>query len=253
MSVLLLNKTSGAKAFSVPFNIKGVPVVNKYVERDREMSTIESSLRPGVANTQRNIVVLHGLGGTGKTQLSLAYARKHRKDHTAIFWLNGQTRDSLKQSIAGIARSLPANQLPDSARRRLQQGSEELADVIDEVLEWFSKPENTQWLLVYDNIDRDASDEGQDPEAYDIRTYFPRSDHGSIIITTRRLQLRHLGDELKVNTMTTEEGIDLLRNTLGEFQNGKSISFGQHRDSTTRNRLDEWEGTCCSETPSYFH
>ena len=248
--ITFTDETSGAKAFEVPFNIQGVPIVNKYVERDREMSAIESSLRPGVANTQRRIVVLHGLGGTGKTQLSLAYARKHRDDHTAIFWLNGQTRDSLKQSIAGIARSLPANQLPDSARKRLQQGSEELEDVIDEVLEWFGKPENTQWLLVYDNIDRDASDEGQDPEAYDIRKYFPRSDHGSIIITTRRLQLRHLGDELKVNTMTTEEGIDLLRNTLGEFQNGKSIYFGQHINSTPRNRLDELEGTCCSKTPS---
>lgn len=93
----------------MPFNIRGVPIVNRYVERDREMSTIEGSLRPGLPNRQRRIVVLHGLGGTGKTQLSLAYARKHRDDHTAIFWLNGQTRDSLKQSIAGVARSLPAN------------------------------------------------------------------------------------------------------------------------------------------------
>lgn len=227
--------------------------MNKYVEREREMSAIESSLRPGVANMQRRIVVLHGLGGTGKTQLSLAYARKHRDDHTAIFWLNGQTRDSLKQSIAGIARSLSANQLPDSARKRLQQGSEDIEEVIDEVMEWFGNPGNTRWLLVYDNIDRDASDEGQDPEAYDIRKYFPKPDHGSIIITTRRLQLRHLGDELKVNTMTTEQGIDLLKNTLGEFQDGKSIYFDQHRNSTTRNRLDERKGICCSKTPSYFH
>ena len=237
----------------MPFNIRGVPIVNRYVERDREMSTIEGSLRPGLPNTQRRIVVLHGLGGTGKTQLSLAYARKHRDDHTAIFWLNGQTRDSLKQSIAGVARSLPANQLPDSARKRLQQGSEELEEVIDEVLEWFGKRENTQWLLIYDNVDRDASDRVRDPEAYDIRKYFPKPDHGSIIITTRRLQLRHLGDELKVNTMTTEEGIDLLKNTLGDFQNGKNILFDQPRNQTTRNRLDEPKGTCCSKTPSYFH
>ena len=234
----------------MPFSIRGVPIVNKYVERNQEMSAIERSLRPGIANTQRRIVVLHGLGGTGKTQLSLAYARKHRDDHTAIFWLNGKTHDSLKQSIAAVTRSLPANQLPDSARKRLQQGSEELEEVIDEVLEWFGKPENTQWLLIYDNIDRDASDEGQDPEAYDIRKYFPKPDHGSIIVTTRRLQLRHLGDELKVNTMTTEEGIDLLRNTLGDFQDGKSIYFDQHRNQTTRNIPDETKVVCHSENPS---
>ena len=222
--------------------------MNKYVERDREMSAIESSLRPGVANTQRRIIVLHGLGGAGKTQLSLAYARKHRADHTAIVWFNGQTQDSLKQSIAGFARSLPANQLPESAQDSLQQGSEELGKLVNEVLEWFGKPGNTQWLLIYDNVDRDASDEVQDPEAYDIRRYFPNSDHGSIITTTRRLQLRHLGDELKVNTMTTEEGMELLRNTLGEFRRGKNILFDQHRYQTIRNVPDEAKSTYCSNT-----
>ena len=236
----------------MPFDIRGVPIVNKYVERDREMSAVESSLRPGVTNTQRRILVLHGLGGTGKTQLSLAYARKHRENYTAIVWLNGQTQDSLKQSIAGIARSLPANQHPESARDDFQQGSEELGKLIDEVLEWFGKPGNTQWLLIYDNVDRDASDEVQDPEAYDIRRYFPNSDHGSIIITTRRLQLRHLGDELKVNTMTTTEGMELLRNTLGDFRRGKNNSFDQHRYQTLRNVPDEAKSTCCSNTFPIF-
>ena len=223
----------------MPFDIRGVPIVNKYVERDREMSAIESSLHPGVANTQRRVVILHGLGGTGKTQLSLAYARKHRADHTAIVWLTGQTQDSLKQSIAGVARSLPANPLPDSTRDNHQQGSEGLETAIDKVLEWFGQPGNTQWLLIYDNVDRDASDEAHDPEAYDIRKYFPNSDHGSIIITTRRLQLRHLGDELKVNTMTMEEGMDLLRNNLGDFRNGKNILFDQQRYQTVKNIPDE--------------
>ena len=234
----------------MPFNIRGVPIVNNYVERDREMSAVEHLLRPGVANTQRRVVVLHGLGGTGKTQLSLAYARKHRDDHTAIVWLNGQTQDSLKQSIAGVARSLPANQLSDSAQDNLQQGGEELGKLIDEVLEWFGKPGNTQWLLIYDNIDRDASDEVHDPEAYDIRKYFPNSDHGSIIITTRRLQLRHLGDGLKVNTMTTQEGTELLRNTLGDSRDGKYILLEQHRYQKTRNIPDEAKGTWCLKTSS---
>ena len=247
ISLPSLNETLGAKTFEVPFDIRGVPIVNRYVERDREMSAIESSLRPGVANTQRRVVVLHGLGGTGKTQLSLAYARKHRADHTAVFWLSGQTQDSLKQSIAGVARSLPANQLPDSARNPLQQGIEVLEEVIDEVLEWFGQPGNTQWLLIYDNVDRDASDAAHDPEAYDIRKYFPRSDQGSIIITTRRLQLRHLGDGLKVNTMTTEEGMDLLRNTLGDVRNGKNILFDQHIYQTIRDIPDKARGHVLSE------
>ena len=80
--------TFGANSYVVPFDIRGVPLVKSYVERDREMRMMEEVLCPGVERKERRIFVLHGLGGIGKTQLSLAYARKHQADYTAVFWLN---------------------------------------------------------------------------------------------------------------------------------------------------------------------
>ncbi|KAL9065496.1 MAG: hypothetical protein Q9161_008201 [Pseudevernia consocians] len=84
----------GRQTYKVSFNIRGVPSVAKYVERHREMQSMEASLLPEDQNKQRRIFVLHGLGGIGKTQLSIAYARKHQKTYTAVFWLNGQSRAS---------------------------------------------------------------------------------------------------------------------------------------------------------------
>ena len=36
----------------------------------------------------RRTVVLHGLGGIGNTQLTVAYAKRYKDSYSAIFWLN---------------------------------------------------------------------------------------------------------------------------------------------------------------------
>jgi DNA replication protein DnaC len=36
----------------------------------------------------RRTVVLYGLSGIGKTKLSIAYAKRHKHNYSAIFWLN---------------------------------------------------------------------------------------------------------------------------------------------------------------------
>jgi hypothetical protein len=53
------------------------------------------------------VVVLHGLGGIGKTQLVIRFARTHKDDFTAIFWLNGKNEQLLTRSLASIAARLP--------------------------------------------------------------------------------------------------------------------------------------------------
>lgn len=199
----------------MPFNIRGVPSVANYVERHREMQSMEKISLPTEENKQRRVFVLHGLGGIGKTQLSIAYARKHQDDYTATFWLNGQTRETLKQSIAGIASKLPKDQISEAARNCTQQGSEQLDKIIDEVLEWFSREGNGKWLLIFDNVDRDNSEMVDDPETFDVDQYLPGSDQGTVIITTRQHRLRNLGDEMLVTSMTTEEGLKVLENRIG--------------------------------------
>ena len=187
---------------------------------------MEASLLPKDQNKLRRIFVLHGLGGIGKTQLSIAYARKHQKTYTAVFWLNGQSRESLKQSIAKIASQLPKDQISAEFNRSgNQQGSEQLDNTVDEVLAWLSREDNGKWLLIFDNVDRDNS--VGDPEAFDVDEYLPQSDQGSIIITTRQHGLRNLGDEMLVTKMTMEEGLELLENRIGSAMTGK-LNLDKH-------------------------
>lgn len=51
----------------------------------------------------RRTIILHGLGGIGKTQLAIAHAKRHKDSYSAIFWLKIKDADSLKQSFARVA------------------------------------------------------------------------------------------------------------------------------------------------------
>ena len=57
-------------------------------------------------DSSRRTIVLHGLGGIGKTQLTVAYAKRHKESYLAVFWLNIKDEDSLKQSFAKVAKQI---------------------------------------------------------------------------------------------------------------------------------------------------
>ena len=71
--------------------------------REQELEEIHKAIS---GDGSRRTVVLHGLGGIGKTQLTVAYAKRHRDSYSAIFWLNIKDEDALKQSFANVARQI---------------------------------------------------------------------------------------------------------------------------------------------------
>jgi Cdc6-like AAA superfamily ATPase len=72
----------GARAeprkYMVPLSLKGVPYVNRFVERDNETRQLEEYFSLSDPNAaRRKVFVIYGLGGMGKTQLAIAYAQKY--------------------------------------------------------------------------------------------------------------------------------------------------------------------------------
>jgi len=205
--------------FSVAFSLVDVSDVEHFVARADQLSKIHKALQ---GDGSRRVVVLHGLGGIGKTQLSIAYAKRHKDNYSAIFWLNIKDESSLKQSFAKLA-----NQISREHRSAIRSGNvdtnQNLDEVVDSVKSWLSLPNNTRWLMIYDNYDNPKLSGGTDPTAVDIRKFLPESYQGSIIITTRSsevgigcpIHIRKLGnvdDGLKIllNTSRRQEGKDVL-------------------------------------------
>ena len=87
------------KQFPVGLNLASFPEAAQFVAREKELSKMHKLL---YGHISRSAVVLHGLGGIGKTQLAIEYVRRHKGKYMAIFWLNTNDEFSLRLSFRGI-------------------------------------------------------------------------------------------------------------------------------------------------------
>ena len=215
---------SGSKRedFSVVFSLSDISHVERFVARETELVEMHRELS---GDGSRRTVILHGLGGIGKTQLSVAYARRHKDSYSAIFWLNIKDENSLKQSFAKVARQI-LREYPSALRLDNVDVNESLNKVIDAVKAWLSRPNNTRWLMIFDNYDNPKLPSNSDSAAVNIRNFFPEAYQGSIIITTwssevrigHCIQIRKLGnvhDSLEIlSDVSRREGLRSGKNVL---------------------------------------
>jgi ATP/maltotriose-dependent transcriptional regulator MalT len=199
------------ETFSVDFSLSEVPETEHFVSRREELTEIHKTLG---GDGTRSTVVLHGLGGIGKTQLAVTYAKRHKADYSAIFWLNSKDEDSLKQSFARVARRI-LQENPEASRLSAVNEDSSLDKVVDAVKRWLDHPKNTRWLIVYDNYDNPKLRGNTDPTAVDIRRFLPEAYHGSIIITTRSSQVK-LGHRIRVGKLEdVRDSLEILSHTSG--------------------------------------
>ena len=168
----------------------------------------------------QNTIVLYGTGGMGKTRLALEYIHQNYKDYSSVFWINAASDQTailgltqimqrlikhhaqLSADYSQIGRLLGMSGKLDANGSFSVTQSSEVQDIADAVKEWFALPENSNWLLVFDNLD--------DPDSVDIDKYIPACNHGTVIITSRRRDLQQGRRGFEVNQMQSMEAIQLL-------------------------------------------
>ena len=74
--------------------------------RQHEIEAIARHLDPKRNRGQLQSVLLHGMGGVGKTETAVQFAHQNPLDFDAIFWIHSETPDSLKASFTEIATKL---------------------------------------------------------------------------------------------------------------------------------------------------
>lgn len=123
------------------------------------------------------------MGGLGKTQLSLAYAREHRDRYTSLFWVNAKDEVSLRQSFSTLASII----LTSTGTPAMNIGEEKTQ--VELIRRWLSEDWNCEWLMIFDNYDDPNLPNLRSATGFDIRSYFPYRTHGHILITTRSPKL----------------------------------------------------------------
>jgi ATP/maltotriose-dependent transcriptional regulator MalT len=162
--------------------------------------------------TGRQAVTLHGLGGIGKTQLAIAYAKAHRGDYSAILWVNIKDEVSVKQSYSRLARRI-LQENPSAGQLSGINDDSKPDDVVAAVKRWLEHAKNTRWLMVFDNYDNPKVPGNADPGVVDIRQFLPEAHHGSVIVTTRSAKV-NVGRRIKVGKLEDiRDSLQILSNT----------------------------------------
>lgn len=218
------------------FSLEGVPRARQFVDRPAEMAELERVLIPRLRQSQRQkIQVLHGLGGIGKTQLTVEFARRHHRRFSSVFWLDGRSEDSLKRSIARCAGRIPQGQVPETSRTYAADNGADVDAVVRDVMAWLARPDNTAWLLIFDNVDREYKAQGGDADAYDIERYFSGADHGSVLVTTRLARLEQLGESKQLGKLSKEQGQAIFESWYKE-KHGKQRTAGVYIQMNKANK-----------------
>jgi hypothetical protein len=197
--------------------------------REYEINRIHEHLTTLSSSTRlsRRVVVLHGLGGIGKTEIALAYAFKYRHEYTAVFWIDATNSQTATLGLLQIVQGLIDANITDehlaidcaTIARRLgisglvqedgllnsNLGEVDKERVIKAAKRLVETEENKNVLIIYDNYD--------DIESYDLFPEFSPNT-GSILITSRRKEAVYPhGMTVEVEGIEEKDGIKLLLST----------------------------------------
>ncbi|KAJ7827150.1 hypothetical protein B0H14DRAFT_3144712 [Mycena olivaceomarginata] len=137
---------------------------------------------------ETHVYVLHGLGGSGKTQIALKFLTMTNKPSTPRFtrqfFIDASSLQTLDTAFKNIAIV------------------HKIGNSLQDALLWLTT-QIEEWMLLFDNAD--------DPKI-DLFPFFPRCTHGNIIITSRnpRMTVHGPTSHSKVGDMDEADAIDLL-------------------------------------------
>ena len=156
-----------------PENIPFRSIGTIFTGRDETLRSLRESLV--AANNSGNsasprpaVQVINGVGGVGKTRLTVEFAHTHAADYTARLFVRGGSPGALDESLASLAGLFILN---------LEEQDEKETEVrIAAVLRWLAA--HPGYLLVVDNVD---TDDARD-HAVEVLARLPA---GHVLITSR--------------------------------------------------------------------
>ena len=171
-----------------------------FVARPRQQALLEDQLRCDDESREHKLVVIHGLGGAGKSQLALKYLEDHHSRYTARFWIEAGSQGAIERDFRQMYGLLyPTRETSTNMQR-----------IVPDVKAWLEGTSGRR-LVVFDGADE--IENHKSPLFVDLAKYLPRKPGVHIIVTSRILSAGHLSalKPVKVHEMRDEEAINLFR------------------------------------------
>jgi hypothetical protein len=143
--------------------------VKDFMSRDAELEQLATYFAtPRIHGP--HVLVLHAMGGQGKTQLAFEYYRNSRqqKIYRAVFWIQANYERLASRSFHDIAVKLGLVTPGDSLETK------HLPNLVKQALEDYQG----RWLLIFDNYDR--------PQQFaNIKEYFPEGNPALFVVCSQ--------------------------------------------------------------------
>lgn len=74
----------------------------RFYGREKILSDLDAVLKPEEKHAQFSSVVLHALGGIGKTQIALKYARRKTRTTDVVLWVASENESAIVNAVTSI-------------------------------------------------------------------------------------------------------------------------------------------------------
>lgn len=192
-----------------------LPEQNKYFSgRIDVLKSIDSLFNKEKNDTVSICQTISGLGGIGKTQLSIQYAYNyHYKYKTCIWFVDAESSSSIYNSFSVFVQQfnlfLPKNY--------------NIRDLQRAIKAWLS--ENRSWLLILDNLETVDT----------ILSYLPDKINGQIIITTRNTRFDY-GTPFFLDVFDLDEALIFMKKRLSKTNEGK-MEYYKYKDFSEKSTV----------------
>jgi hypothetical protein len=182
--------------------------VPDFVGRDDLLADLHRRLTEGRSSLHR-VQTIHGLGGVGKTQAAVEYARRHAAEYSLICWVRADSPESVAISYAKLASRLGRHVSQDAP-----------PDAVREVVMALLEPH--RWLMIFDG----AGDAGSlaplliDPNRGDRGGGAPG---GHVLITSRSPRWENVAESQPLDVLARAESMLLLRRRSGRNADDDAI------------------------------
>jgi hypothetical protein len=195
--------------FNFPTTKMSNLVSHHYIERPALSNRLHELLIPPEDRTIPSVVLVHGLAGSGKTQLVRRWAKEWLLNHSYSHWFDASSLETLNSSFVDFAAEAGIFRHATNTSHK---------STVQQVIKYISELQG-EWLLVFDNFDL------PEKQRFDLRHFFPEGSRGKVIVTSRN---KDIGDEigaeiLYVDIMSEEEAVDLLRKSANIINNTQDV------------------------------